>query len=76
MKETVVFFGLSTEGYFLASQMAINGSDVRIIDESSSHAILLTPEIAKTYSNVTLLREDEPILSMEPSNTISKNKKS
>ena len=50
-KEKVVFFGLSTEGYYLASQMVINGADVRIIDESSSSAILLTPEIAKTYSN-------------------------
>ncbi len=68
MKENVVFFGLSTEGYYLASQMVINGADVRIIDESSSSAILLTPEIAKTYSNVTSLREDEPLLSMEPSN--------
>ena len=34
MKEKVVFFGLSTEGYYLASQMAINGADVRIIDEA------------------------------------------
>jgi len=68
MKENVVFYGLSTEGYYLASQMVINGADVRIIDESSSSAILLTPEIAKTYSNVTSLREDEPLLSMEPSN--------
>jgi len=68
MKEKVVFFGLSTEGYYLASQMVIKGADVRIIDESSSSAILLTPEIAKTYSNVTSLREDEPLLSMEPSN--------
>jgi len=68
MKEKVVVFGLSTEGYYLASQMVIKGADVRIIDESSSSAILLTPEIAKTYSNVTSLREDEPLLSMEPSN--------
>ena len=68
MKEKVVFFGLSTEGYYLASQMAINGADVRIIDEAKASAILLTPEIAKTYSNVTSLREDEPLLSMEPSN--------
>ena len=75
MKEKVVFFGLSTEGYYLASQMAINGADVRIIDESSSSAILLKPEIAKTYSNVTSLREDEPLLAMEPSNiAISKTK--
>jgi len=68
MKEKVVFFGLSTEGYYLASQMSINGADVRIIDEAKASAILLTPEIAKTYSNVTSLREDEPLLSMEPSN--------
>ncbi len=67
-KEKVVFFGLSTEGYFLASQMVINGADVQIIDESNATAILLKPETAKTYTNVISLREDEPLLSMEPSN--------
>ena len=75
MKEKLVFFGLSTEGYHLASQMVINGADVRIIDEASSSAILLKPEIAKTYTNVISLREDEPLLSMEPSKiAISKAK--
>jgi len=74
-KEKIVFFGLSTEGYSLASQMATNGADVQIIDESASSAILLKPEIAKTYTNVTSLREDEPLLAMEPSNiAISKAK--
>ena len=74
-KEKIVFFGLSTEGYSLASQRAINGADVQIIDESSSSAILLKPEIAKTYTNVVSLREDEPLLAMEPSNiAISKAK--
>ena len=68
MKEKVVFFGLSTEGYSLASKMVINGANVRIIDDSSSSAILLKPETAKTYTNVTSLREDEPLLAMEPSN--------
>ena len=67
-KEKIVFFGLSTEGYALASQMVINGADVQIIDESNSTAILLKPETAKTYTNVISLREDEPLLSMEPSN--------
>ena len=75
MKEKVVFFGLSTEGYHLASQMVINGAEVKIIDESSSSAILLNSEIAKTYTNVISLREDEPLLSMEPSKVaISKAK--
>ena len=49
-KEKVVFFGLSTEGYSLASQMVTNGADVQIIDEASSSAILLKPEIAKAYT--------------------------
>jgi len=74
-KEKIVFFGLSTEGYSLASQMVINGADVQIIDESNATAILLKPETAKTYTNVTSLREDEPLLAMEPSNVaISKAK--
>jgi len=74
-KEKIVFFGLSTEGYSLASQMAINGADVQIIDESNATAILLKPETAKTYTNVTSLREDEPLLGMEPSNVaVSKAK--
>ena len=75
MKEKVVFYGLSTEGYYLASKMVINGADVRIIDEATNSAILLNSEIAKTYANVISLREDEPLLSMEPGNVaISKAK--
>jgi len=74
-KEKIVFFGLSTEGYSLASQMVINGADEQIIDESNATAILLNPETAKTYTNVISLREDDPLLAMEPSNVaISKAK--
>ena len=62
----VVVYGLSTEGYTIASQMAIKGADVYIIDESSTSAISLKAEIAKTYPNVSSLKEDEPLLAMEP----------
>ena len=62
----VVVYGLSTEGYALASQMAIKGADVYIIDESTPSAISLKAEIAKTYPNVSSLKEDEPLLAMEP----------
>ncbi|MDH5657908.1 MAG: hypothetical protein OEY17_00985 [Nitrosopumilus sp.] len=62
----VVVYGLSTEGYAIASQMAIKGEDVYIIDESTPSAISLKAEIAKTYPNVSSLKEDEPLLSMEP----------
>lgn len=64
--DRVVVYGLSTEGYSLACQMAINGANVFIIDESSQSAISLKPEIAKTYPNVSSLKEDEPLLAMEP----------
>ena len=62
----VVVYGLSTEGYAIAGQLAIKGADVQIIDESTPSAISLNPEIAKTYPNVSSLKEDEPLLAMEP----------
>ena len=65
-KTKVAVYGLSTEGYEIASQMAIKGADVHIIDESTPSAISLKPEIAKTYPDVSSLKEDEPLLSMEP----------
>jgi len=64
--DRVVVYGLSTEGYAIACQMAINGANVFIIDESSQSAISLKAEIAKTYPNVSSLKEDEPLLAMEP----------
>ena len=62
----VVVYGLSTEGYSVACQMAIKGADVFIVDESAHMAISLKAEIAKTYPNVTSLKEDEPLLGVEP----------
>jgi len=62
----VVIFGLSTEGYALACQMAIKGADVQIIDETTPSAISIKADIAKTYPNVSSLKEDEPLLAMEP----------
>ena len=62
----MVVYGLSTEGYAIACQMAIRGANVFIIDESSQSAISLKAEIAKTYPNVSSLKEDEPLLAMEP----------
>ena len=62
----IVVDGLSTEGYSIACQMAIKGADVFIVDESAHMAISLKAEIAKTYPNVTSLKEDEPLLGVEP----------
>ena len=62
----VVVFGLSTEGYSLACQMAIKGADVQIVDETTPSAISIKSDIAKTYPNVSSLKDDEPLLAMEP----------
>ncbi len=60
----VVVYGLSTEGYALACQMAINGAEVSIIDESTASAITLKSEIAKIYPTISSLKEDA-LVSME-----------
>jgi hypothetical protein len=64
-KNTVVY-GLSTEGYQIASSLAIRGYKVSLIDEAARMAITLKPEIASSYANVSSLMEDEPLLSLEP----------
>ena len=62
----VAVYGLSSEGYALACQMAIKNAEVFIIDESAHMAISLKPDIAKMYPNVASLKEDEPLLALEP----------
>ena len=66
VKDKIVVYGLSTEGYSLACQIATKGADVHIIDESSSSAMSLKPETAKTYPSVASLQGDEPLLLMKP----------
>jgi hypothetical protein len=63
---SVVVYGLSTEGYRIASSIAIKGSKVSLIDESVRMAISLKPDIARTYPNVSSLVDDEPLLDLEP----------
>jgi len=57
---------MSTEGYRIASSIAVKGSKVSLIDESVRMAISLKPDIARTYPNVSSLIEDEPLLDLEP----------
>jgi hypothetical protein len=64
-KNTVIY-GLSTEGYRIASSLAFRGYKVSLIDEAARMAIILKPEIASSYANVSSLMEDEPLLALEP----------
>lgn len=61
-----VVYGLSTEGYSIASKLAKKNMNVSIIDESQGSAIALKPDIARTYPNVNALIDDEPLLGLEP----------
>jgi len=62
----VAVYGLSTEGYKIASHISTKGIPVSIIDDSSGMAISLKPDIAKTYSSVTSFIQDETLLDFEP----------
>ena len=62
----VAVYGLSTEGYKIASHISSKGIPVSIIDDSSGMAITLKPDIAKTYSSVTSFIQDETLLDFEP----------
>jgi len=64
MATKVVIYGLSTEGYSLACQIALNGGDVQIIDESTPSAISIKQDIANSYPTVQALKDDEPLLAM------------
>lgn len=62
----VVVYGDTTEGYSLASGLVANGSEVHLVDESTSSAVRLKPEIAKMYPNVATLKDDEILLDVKP----------
>lgn len=62
----VAVYGLSTEGYRIASHISNKGIPVSIIDDSSGMAITLKQDIAKTYSSVTSFIQDETLLDFEP----------
>jgi len=62
----IAIYGLSTEGYRIASSIAVKGLKVSLIDEAARMAITLKPDIARTYPDVSSLIEDEPLLALEP----------
>lgn len=70
MVESAVVYGLSTEGYQIASSLVANKIKTIIIDESLQQAIEFTADIAKNYKSAKDLLEEEPLLgirSMEES---------
>jgi len=66
-------YGLSTEGYKLASSIALKGAKVSLVDDSAGMAISLKPDLARTYPDVNALIEDGPLLAVEPTDLAINN---
>ncbi|MGD1835070.1 MAG: hypothetical protein ACPKQO_05060 [Nitrososphaeraceae archaeon] len=73
MPSKIAIYGLSTEGYYLASSLVMNGYDVSIVDESSKMAIPLNEDLARTYSTPNDIIEDESLLQTKNSDSILNN---
>lgn len=67
MKESVVVYGLSSEGYQMAAKLAARGYHISLIDETLGTAMELRPEIAGDYRDLQSLLADEVLLSIKSS---------
>ncbi len=71
----IAIYGLSSEGYQIASKLAAKGYDVCIIDETLGTAMVLRPEVASDHRELWSLLEDETLLAIRPSkDCISKSR--
>lgn len=64
MRATV--YGLSTEGYKVASALASNGVHTTIIDENLHMGLELNTEMVKRYPTIEDIVEDEVLLGVQP----------
>lgn len=60
-----VVYGLSSEGYQIASKLAAKGHQVSIVDETLGTAMELRPEIAGDYRELRLLLADEVLMQIK-----------
>jgi len=62
----VVVYGLSTEGYQIASSLAMNHTPTILVDERLQVATEVGPETVSTYSTARELIEEESLLGIRP----------
>ena len=74
-KESVVVYGLSSEGYQIASKLATKGYKVSLIDENLGTAMELRPEIAGDYRELRSLLSDEVLMSIKSSKEATSSSK-
>jgi hypothetical protein len=62
----VVIFGLSTEGYRMASSLSSFDLQTTLVDENLNVGMQLKKEILSRFDSIAALLEDEPLLGLEP----------
>ena len=73
--ESVLIYGLSTEGYMIASSLVSNSIPTIIIDEKLHLATEITPDIIANYPTATEFIEAESLFRIKPEkDVVSKNK--
>ncbi|MFQ6010936.1 MAG: hypothetical protein ACE5KG_02065 [Nitrososphaerales archaeon] len=61
-------FGLSTEGYLLASDLVEQGSRVNMVDENLQLAMSIDKKVSSQFASATSLMDSEALLPVEPVN--------
>ena len=61
-RNTAVVYGLSSEGYHIASNLAVKGYRVSVVDEVLGTTMELLPEIAADYVDLKALLSEEPLV--------------
>ena len=72
--DSVLVYGLSTEGYILSNSLVSNSIRTTILDEKLHVATEITPQILSEYSTARSIIEAEALFSIQPEkNAISEN---
>ncbi len=71
---SVLVYGLSTEGYMISNSLVSNSISTTILDEKLHVATEITPQILSEYSTASSIIEEEALFSIQPEkNAISEN---
>ena len=72
--DSVLVYGLSTEGYMISNSLVSKSISTTILDEKLHVATEITPQILSEYSSAQSIIEEEALFSIQPEkNAISEN---
>ena len=69
--DSVLVYGLSTEGYMISNSLVSKSISTTILDEKLHVATEITPQILSEYSSAQSIIEGEALFSIQPEKTPS-----